>query len=90
MRKCPFAGPLAEKRRKEGESSAGTVWSTVDTEDLHMFVFDLRAAARKGAGEDTEREKFTEEVSRGGDRGWGQRHTHMGGLVLEEAGHIFL
>lgn len=64
-----------EEKKGGRESSAGTVWSAVDTEDLHMFVFDLRAAARKGAGEDTEREKFTEEVSRGGDRVWGQEHT---------------
>lgn len=47
----------------------------VSAEELSVFVFDLRAAARReGAMEDAERGKFTEEVSRGGGRGWDKEY----------------
>ena len=47
----------------------------VNAEQLSVFVFDLRAAARReGATEDAERGKFTEEVSRGGGRGWDKEY----------------
>ena len=38
-----------EEKKGGRESCAGTVWSAVDTEDLHMFVFDLRAAQEEGS-----------------------------------------
>ena len=47
----------------------------VNAEELSVFVFDLRPAARReGATEDAERGKFTEEVSRGGGRGWDKEY----------------
>lgn len=63
---------LAGRRKKKGKkSSEGRARGNVNIGDLNMFLFDLRAKARRreDAVEGTEREKLMDEFSRGGNRG---------------------
>ena len=50
---------------------------------IEHVCIDLRAAARReGAMEDAEKGKFTEEVSRGGGRGWDKEASVSRGSII--------
>ena len=69
-----------EEKRKKGKGRLRDglvcVCVCVDPGDLSLFEFDPRARAtsREDAVEGSERRKFMEGLSRGGDRGWDEEY----------------
>ena len=77
----PFKRQGGEEKEGKGKAEGRAcvcvcVCVCVDPGDLSLFEFDPRARAtsREDAVEGSERRKFMEGLSRGGDRGWDEEY----------------